>query len=169
MTSKTIGSNELKQFLTRGWMTHDGMWFMNGCKEIGVEQTNRLNLAAIRSMAPIEVARLKKLLEMPEVTHFSQIQAFCEGAMAVIVGDFMDLEWSWQPETRTVSIRMNRCFAHDGVKRLGVIAQYSCGIYERIIAWLDVLEIEHELVPSTPECILFTQGECLRTIHFPRA
>jgi hypothetical protein len=60
-TLNEIGVYELKDLLIRNWMTHDGMWFYHCLRELGIEQTNRLNKAAIKSPAEIEIKRAKKI------------------------------------------------------------------------------------------------------------
>jgi len=54
-TLDEIGIYELKDLLIKNWMTHDGMWFYHCLQELGIEQTNRLNKAAIKSLAEIEI------------------------------------------------------------------------------------------------------------------
>jgi hypothetical protein len=57
-----LEKNELKELLNKGWMTHDAMWFLNCMKECGIEQTNKINKAAVRDMAAIEIKRHQKAL-----------------------------------------------------------------------------------------------------------
>ena len=58
--NETLEQHETVQLLTRCWMTHDAMWFRQVLEECGPEVANRLNLAAIRGLAPIELKRLLK-------------------------------------------------------------------------------------------------------------
>ena len=57
-----IDKKEIRDLLGKGWLTHDGMWFYHAYKELGIEKANVLNKAAIRSLAPIEISRVKKAL-----------------------------------------------------------------------------------------------------------
>lgn len=58
----SIKIEDLRDYLARGWLTHDGMWFYNTAMKLGIREANELNLAAIRSMAALEVNRTRKLL-----------------------------------------------------------------------------------------------------------
>ena len=55
-----IGKRELRELLTKGWMTHDAMWFMHTIQDLGIETANKINIAAVRSMSMIEIKRLQK-------------------------------------------------------------------------------------------------------------
>ena len=57
-----VGKTVIRDVLGKGWLTHDGMWFLNTCREFGIEKANELNKKAIRSLAPIEIGRMKQLL-----------------------------------------------------------------------------------------------------------
>ena len=57
-----IEKTEIRDLLGKGWLTHDGMWFYNTYLECGIEKANQLNKAAIKSMAPFEMERMKKIL-----------------------------------------------------------------------------------------------------------
>jgi hypothetical protein len=58
--SNSLSKNELKEILNKNWMTHDAMWFYNCLQEFGIEKTNKINKAAIRDMAVIEIKRIQK-------------------------------------------------------------------------------------------------------------
>jgi hypothetical protein len=160
-----IGAEALKQLLLRGWMTHDAMWFKNALKRIGIELTNEINRAAVRDMAPIEVHRVLKALRMDRVSTLDDLKAFMTGAMSLLSGDFMTFTWQWQPPDLLVA-RVSECFAHKGIERMGVIAEYECGIFERIFGWFDALGIGYEVLPNVSHCTLHHDRRCVREIRF---
>ncbi len=57
-----IQKTEIRDLPGKGWLTHDGMWFYHTYQEFGIERTNALNKAAIKSLAPIEIERVKRVL-----------------------------------------------------------------------------------------------------------
>ena len=57
-----IEKREIRNLLGKGWLTHGGMWFFHAGRELGTEQANALNRAALKSTAPIEVQRAKQAL-----------------------------------------------------------------------------------------------------------
>jgi hypothetical protein len=160
-----LDNDALKQLLTRGWMTHDAMWFGSVLREYGMTAANRLNKAAIRSMAPIEVRRLKQALAIDSVDSVESLRTFFEGAFELLIGDFMEVRWSWQADG-SVRIDNLRCFARDGMQRLGLLATYQCGIYERVFAWLDELGVDYQVTPEVDGCMALDGSPCALTLRF---
>lgn len=154
--------------LAKGWLTHDAMWFMHCMRAVGMAKTNEINRAAVRSMAQVEIKRLRRALGVQRITDLEQYRAFMDQAMAVVGGDFMDFRVAYEPPD-TVRAHMVRCFAHDGMARLGVIDQYECGIFTRIDAWLEGLGVSFEAGPELAGCMMHRQGRCARTyaLKFP--
>ena len=71
-----LDKHQLKELLIKNWMTHDGAWFYNCVKELGVNVANKLNKASIKTLAPIEVQRIKKALgmESEKIETFEQLK-----------------------------------------------------------------------------------------------
>jgi len=80
---------QLKELLNKGWMTHDAMWFYNSVQEIGIEKTNKINRAAVKAMAAVEMKRMKKALGVTEIKTFDQWVELFEASMYIVSGDFM--------------------------------------------------------------------------------
>lgn len=57
-----LGAKEIIDLLNRCWMTHDAMWFFNCWQQGGIEKANKINKAAIKSLAPIETKRIREAL-----------------------------------------------------------------------------------------------------------
>lgn len=166
--AKTAPKTELealKQLLLRGWTTHDAMWFKSALEEFGIEVANRLNRNAIRSMAPIEVKRVKQALGLEELRSIDQLEAFMTGAMSLLCGDYMSFHWEWRPPD-TLRVDVQQCFAYEGIKRLGAIDRYECGIFDRIYGWFDVLGVKHQVSPTGEHCTKHRDGTCLRELRF---
>lgn len=164
------GSDELRSLLLRNWMTHDAMWFATSLTRLGIEETNALNRAAVRSMAAIEAKRIMKLYGIAAITTSGDVREFFDLAIAAVIPDFMDFQMSWASDSTSVRCEITRCFAFEGVSALGVADSYECGIYERLYGWLDALEVEYTITPDTTACIMdTTKGLCAREIslHVP--
>ncbi len=73
-----LNKKELSEFLTKCWMTHDGMWFYNCFLELGIEKANKLNKASIATLAAIEVKRFKKVLGVKDkkIATFEEVKEF---------------------------------------------------------------------------------------------
>jgi hypothetical protein len=52
----------------------------------------------------------------------------------------------------------HQCFAHDGIKMLGMIDQCECGIMDRVENWFDTLGIKYEVEPKVTRCMRHTEG-----------
>ena len=54
----------------------------------------------------------------------------------------------------------HECFAHDGVEKFGVIADYECGIVERVNGWLEGLGVTYNMIPDFTGCLMHENGIC---------
>ena len=157
--------SQVKELLNKNWMTHDAMWFFHCLQTYGMEETNQLNQAAVRSMARIEAGRLAKALGIASVGSLQDLQRFVDGAFSVAKADFMDFTYEFL-QGGSLRMNMGECFAHKGMRRLGVLDQYRCGIYLRVDTWLDALGVAYEAEPAFEGCLKHQQGECSRTYRF---
>jgi len=165
-----IGKKELRNLLGKGWLTHDGMWFYNTCQELGIEKANKLNKAAIRSLAPIEIKRVKKALGIrgERIGTFEELKNFMLEALEMILPDSVFerfrfrasskdlLHWEWES---------GECFAYKGMKQMGLIDGYRCGVIYRIECWLEALGIKYTIDPKIDKCMMHKKGACLGDIR----
>ncbi|MBI5606311.1 MAG: hypothetical protein HY879_23500 [Deltaproteobacteria bacterium] len=159
--------HELKELLIKCWITHDGLWFANCLQQLGIEKANALNLASIKSLSAIEVPRITKALGMEkgEIKTFEKFKEGFEALFRVVKGDFMRFNYSF-PADNLMAWEMERCFAYEGMKRLGVIDQYRCGVLYRIQCWFDVLGLECRFDPPVGSCLIPKTGKCSGEIRF---
>lgn len=162
---RPIDQNEWRDLLHKSWMTHDGMWFRYCLELCGIEKANQINKAAIYAAAQVEAKRLAKLFGVPQINSFAELCDFIQQATAVMQADFMQFTFEI-PEDNVLRWHMHRCFAYEGVSRLGVIDQYQCGIFERLKGWLDGLGIPYTITPQVEGCMMHSDGRCYREFHF---
>ena len=160
-----IDKRDIRNLLGKGWLTHDGMWFFHVYQELGIEKANKLNRAAIKSLAPIEVERAKRVLGIKKkrVDTFEEIMDFMLPALELTVPDSVFkmlhfgspsknvIEWNWQN---------GQCFAYKGMKQMGTIDQYHCGVMYRIECWLESLGVTHSIQPRIEGCLMHEKGQC---------
>ena len=160
-----IEKKEIRDLLGKGWLTHDSMWFYHTYNKWGIDEANILNKAAIRSLAPIEIKRSQKILGMDREKTLTalELQNFMVEALELIVpstifdkmqfrASSMDLlSWEWQS---------GECFAYKGMKQIGIIDGYRCGVIYRIQCWLEVLDINFKINPTIDTCIMHEKGAC---------
>ena len=63
-----LAKAQVRDLVAKGWLTHDGMWFDEAARVLGIDAANDLNRAAIRAMAPFEVSRLCEALGVEPAT-----------------------------------------------------------------------------------------------------
>jgi hypothetical protein len=143
-------------------MTHDGMWFFHCLQNFGIEATNEINKAAIKSLSGIEIGRIKKTLGyINPIENFDDFKSFFEEASKFMIPNFMKVTFDF-PEKNKITWKFTheQCFAYVGVKRLGMLEKYECGVLYRIKCWLDELGIKHRFIPEVGKCHMHVKGEC---------
>ena len=166
-----IGKTEIRDLLGKGWLTHDGMWFYHTCREFGIEKANEINRAAIKSMAPIEMDRMKKLLGIgrEKLGTFDELVQFMLAALELTLPDSVFRKFGFTAHAGHV-IRWKwenfQCFAYKGMKQIGVIDGYRCGVMYRIECWLENLGVRYSMRPQIEGCLMHEKGICEGEIHF---
>jgi hypothetical protein len=160
-----IKKRELKELLLKCWMTHDGMWFYHCMQEWGIEKANVMNKAAIKSLAPIEIERIRKAFGIEHIETFYDVKTLCDAAFGVLTDDFMGFLYAF-PSENILHWEMKKCFAYAGMKRLGVIDRYECGVLYRVACWFDNLGIKYTLSPRIDRCIMHSSGSCRGNFTF---
>jgi hypothetical protein len=162
---KTLENNELKEILIKNWMTHDAMWFYHCLQECGIEKTNKINKAAVRAMGMIEIKRIQEALGINEVETFEDFRLLSDATWSIVKGEFMRFSYSY-PTNNILRGDFENCFAYEGIKQLGAIEQYQCGIFERIYGWYDGMGIKYSVSPRVEGCMMHTDGICFREFTF---
>jgi hypothetical protein len=165
MAFDKLDKKELKELLNKGWMTHDAMWFRYCLQEFGIEKTNIINKTAIRAMAATEVKRIQKAMDVDKPESFQDLKLLFNSVMSIALGDFMNFAYSF-PAHNMIHTESSPCFAYEGLKALGVMDHYECGVKVRIDSWLDTLDIRYEVEPEVTYCMMYTDGKCYRDYRF---
>ena len=161
-SNDTITKKEAIDLLNKCWMTHDGMWFFHCLQEFGIEATNKINKSAIKSLSSIEIKRIKSILGFEkDIESFEEFRLFFIEASKLMIPDFMNVRFSFSEENKmTWVFNQGKCFAYEGINRLGAIDKYECGVLYRIKCWLEELEIEYRFSPEIDKCIMHFNGDC---------
>jgi hypothetical protein len=161
----TIEKEDIRDLLGKGWLTHDGMWFYHTYQELGIERANALNRAAIKSLAPFEMERMKRLVEIDKerLDSLDELIDFVLAALELTLPDSVFkralfsssgtglIRWVWERE---------QCFAYKGMKQIGAIDGYRCGVLYRIECWLEALGIRYSTHPKIDGCLMHEKGAC---------
>lgn len=146
-------------------MTHDAMWFASSARLCGIERTNVVNRGAVKAMAEVEAQRLQKALAAGPIGSFEELRRFLSDAFELVRAPFMRFKLTY-PEQNLMRWETERCFAHDGVSKLGMIDRYECGIFDRLEGWLESLGVEYSASPQIDGCFMHRQGSCVREYRF---
>jgi hypothetical protein len=167
--SNKIEKEDTVDLLNRCWMTHDGMWFYHCFREFGIEKANKLNKAAIKSLAPVEMKRIKKALgiEKEPFQTFEEVKSFFISAAELVIPDFMNAGMSF-PEKNILhwEFKPKNCFAYKGMMRINAIDQYECGVIYRLECWFDSLGIKYSVSPQINRCLMLTGDNCCGDFKF---
>lgn len=162
-----IEKEQLRDLLSRCWMTHDAMWFFHSLQEVGIDKTNKINRAAVWDMAAFELRRIRKALGRAEQKplNFADFKSLFEEVFELVKADFIKglIEY---PGDNVMRFTMQQCFAHDGISRMGIIDRYQCGIFHRIESWFTEIGLTFEVSPKVDVCMMITEGKCYREYRF---
>ena len=156
---------DVKDLLAKGWLTHDGMWFYHTYQEFGIERANALNKAAIKSLAPIEMERAKRVLRIDKERFdtFDEFMDFMLSALELTMPDSVFKKIHFRSPSRDLihwDWENGQCFAYKGMKQIGTIDRYRCGVMYRINCWLEALGITYTMHPRIEGCLMHEKGIC---------
>ncbi|SFG10367.1 hypothetical protein SAMN05660649_00685 [Desulfotomaculum arcticum] len=162
-------TREVIDLLNRCWMTHDGMWFLHCFRTFGIQQANLLNKAAIRSLAPLEIERIRRTLGRGEkrIGNFTDFKEFFISASRLFIPDFMGVSMTFPGENILHwELEPLNCFAYKGIKRIGAIEGYECGVIYRLECWLEALGLAFRTSPRSAHCSMHLSGVCSGDFEF---
>ncbi|MEW5722041.1 MAG: DUF6125 family protein [Thermodesulfobacteriota bacterium] len=168
-TMAEIEKTELREVMGKCWMTHDGMWFFHCFRELGIETANRLNKAAIASLAGIEVGRMARTLgfEPGAIRTWGEFQAFVSGVSEVFLPRFMRISLEFPGENELYAeFEPEKCFAYLGIKSIGALDRYECGVFYRLECWFRELGFPFQVEPEVLGCMMPGAGRCYRRYRF---
>ena len=166
-----IEKTQLKNVLEKRWLTHDAMWFLQAFSQVGIEKANEMNKAALKSLAPIEMERMKQLLgcTWESLLDFDNLVRFMNAVLELSLPDSVMkrlhvtapgnncIHWKWEKY---------QCFAYKGINYIGAIDEYNCGVIYRFECWLEALGFQCATRPAIEKCLMRENGgECEGDIH----
>lgn len=165
MPSFAINRDQLKDILLRNWMTHDALWYGEVAARLGMAEASPMNLRVCRNLGRIEFKRLMSLAGAAAPQNFEAYLELFELGKEVFVPEFITIHIDYPGNSKQV-FHVSECFAHEGMKKLGVLADYECGIFERIEGWFDAMGLKYTRTPDLSRCLKFRGEECRITVDF---
>jgi hypothetical protein len=160
-----IEKTEIRDLIGKGWLTHDGMWFYHTCQAFGIEKANILNKAAIKSLAPIEMERAKRVLgiDKESIYNFDELMDFMIAALELTLPDSVFKKIHFSSPSRNLihwDWENGQCFAYKGMKQIGMIDGYRCGVIYRIECWIEALGVRYLMRTRIEGCLMNEKGIC---------
>lgn len=158
-----LSQPEREALLVKCWMSHDARWFMAVAREYGMQVANRLNQTAAREVGKVEAQRIARALHLPAAATVDDYLIAQEAFISLLGSDLLDYGIT-REGNKSFQIHVRRCFAHENAVRAGIADDYECGIFARVMGWLDALGLAHELTPPLGKCLKVQGRECLYTV-----
>jgi hypothetical protein len=165
VTSPVLGPEQLRNLLMKNWMTHDALWYGEVAKELGMAEASPMNLRVCRKLGQIEFSRLMKMVGASPPKHMGQYRELFELGQRAFFPDFVTVQIDY-PEHDTQVFHVLDCFAHKGMEKAGLLADYECGIFERIEGWFDAMDLKYARTPDLSRCLKFLGKDCKVTLQF---
>jgi len=165
VTLQTLNQEQIRDILLMNWMTHDALWYGEVAKRLGMAEASPMNLRVCRELGRIECRRLIKRSNAAFPKNMAQYVELFDFVMGVFVPNFMKFELDYPGDNIQV-FRISECFAHRGMEQAGLIADYECGIFERIEGWFDAMRLKYSRSPDLSRCLKYKGGDCTITVEF---
>jgi hypothetical protein len=160
-----INQNQLKDMLLRNWLTHDALWYAEVAAKLGMAEASPMNLRVCRKLGRIEFKRLMNAADALPPKNFTVYRELFELGKGVFVPEFIAIQIDY-PGNSVQVFRVSECFAYNGMKKLGLLSEYECGIFERIEGWFDAMGLRYTRTPDLRRCLKFKGEECRITVQF---
>jgi hypothetical protein len=157
-----LSAEERENILVRNWMSHDALWLNHVAQRFGMEAANELNRQVCRDIGRVDAQRLDRALGMGQIETMEQYLSFFDAAYSLYAPSAMELKIA--VDRNIQRFHVTRCFAYEGITKAGMAQIYDCGIFERILGWLDTLGLRYVTEPPVGRCLMALGEECRRTI-----
>ncbi len=159
-----ISVAEREELLRKCWLTHDALWLYGVVERFGPEEANHLNKRVCRTIGQTEMRRLMRLAGVSEVRSREDHRRLLRLAEGLFVPStsFAYAHESLSDGSERWTVQ--RCFAHEGLTRMGLLDRIECGIWERVEGWLDAMGVSYEIRPPLGSCYRLHGEQCQRSI-----
>lgn len=155
---------QLRDLLMKNWMTHDALWYGEVAKASGMAVASPMNLRVCRKLGQIEFGRLMRMVGASPPKDMGQYRELFELGQQAFFPDFVSVQIDY-PARDTQVFRVLDCFAHKGMAKAGLLADYECGIFERIEGWFDAMALQYTRTPDLGRCLKFLGKDCTVTVQ----
>jgi hypothetical protein len=163
--SGSLTPQGIKDLLVRNWMTHDALWCNEVANQFGMVVASPMNLKICRNLGQIEYGRLMKMVQASSPKDMEEYRALFELGKSVFFPNFMTAAIEY-PENDTQVFHFIDCFAYKGMKKVGRLPDYECGIFERVEGWFHAMDLTYTRTPDLSRCLKYLGKDCRITVRF---
>jgi hypothetical protein len=134
---------EISNRLQRLWWLHDALWYQGVAKRFGFEVANEINQEAIKPIAKraMRAVLVDQNLDRRDLGVEDVIACFRKVS---------DLMWpppmtEWDAKVineETIEVTITKCYAIEGIKRIGAAEAYECPCIAVRAGWLEALGLK---------------------------
>lgn len=161
-TLDELSSEERRSLLVNNWMSHDGLWLSAVAQRFGAAAANELNRQVCNAIGRVDARRLARALGISEIETMEQYLRFFNDAYSLYRPSGIDM--TIEADRNVQRFDVTRCFAYQGIIKAGLAPVYECGIFERLLGWLDEMGLRYSLEPPIGRCLMVLGQPCRRTI-----
>lgn len=145
--------------LVKSWMAHDARWFRTVAQMFGLQGANAANRQAVKEAGLAEVRRVIAALDMAPVSCLDDYLVVQEVLAELFTNGLVDYEIVRVDES-AFRFDVRRCFAYEQTERAGIAKAYECGIFPRVLGWLEGAGLDCQISPALSLCLKAHGQEC---------
>jgi hypothetical protein len=129
--------------LQRLWWLHDALWYQGVAKRFGFRIANEINQEAIRPVAKraMRTVLADLGLDRGKLSPLEVVVCFREASALMWPPPMTEWEAEISAE-KTIEVRVTKCYAIAGIKRIGAAEAYECPCIAVREGWLEALGLK---------------------------
>jgi len=135
----STGGNRLQRL----WWLHDALWYQEVAKRFGPEAANEINREAIRPIARrvMKAVLAGRGLDRDDLAMEDVLACFREASALMWPPPLTE----WEAEIvdgETIEVQITKCYAIEGLKRIGAAEEYECPCIAVREGWFSALRLQ---------------------------
>jgi hypothetical protein len=140
-------------------MSHDARWFRAVAQLFGLQAANVANKQAVKEAGRAEARRVIRAVDIPGVASLDDYLIAQEVLAELFTNGLVEYDIVRVDEA-TFRFDVRQCFAHEQTVRAGIASGYECGIFPRVLGWLEGAGLDCQISPDPGLCVKAQGGDC---------
>ena len=154
-----LSAEQRDALVIKSWMAHDARWFRAVAQLFGMHEANAANKLAVKEAGRAEARRVLGVLDIQTVASLDDYLVVQEVLADLFTDGLVDYDIVRVDES-TFRFDVRQCFAYEQTERAGVASAYECGIFARVIGWLEGAGLDWQISPALGLCLKAQGKEC---------